>query len=313
MTFKILKSKVAQHPNFADHVAQHATELNLWADREKIVAEESKTPLPARPAWGDFGHHVDPATEYSKAVAEWEKAKLARHAPIQRPMPHPDIEASVRRDGDKFVPDFEIVNDDPTPEQILQAKKSALIRAVSVMEEAEIAKIAPPPGKRRHFNFRLNDIASEDQKRLQALSRQIDDTNVPLDSFMQKVAQLTLKSAKFDADQNALKEKPDAEIVLDPFTSQDQVDLDDAKNKIKATKAKLAELSAHFGNPDDFHDARRPPEDQKFFLEQKNRREQADSVMRWAAQLHSDIEDLTLENIDAFEIPSFENRAPSRC
>jgi hypothetical protein len=305
MTFKILKSKVAQHPNFADHVAQHATELNLWADREKIVAEESKTPLPARPAWGDFGHRVDPATEYSKTVAEWEKAKLTRHAPIKRPMPHPDIEASVRLDGDKFVPDFEIVNDDPTPEQILQAKKSALIRAVSVMEEAEIAKIAPPPGKRRHFNFRLNDIASEDQKRLQALSRQIDDTNVPLDSFMQKVAQLTLKSAKFDADQNALKEKPDAEIVLDPFTSQDQVDLDDAKNKIKATKAKLAELSAHIGNPDDFHAAGRPPEDQKFFLEQKQRRERANAVMRWAAQVHSDIEDLTTDTIDVWTIPPF--------
>jgi hypothetical protein len=303
MTYKIPKSTVARYPNFAEQVAQHAKELNLWAERERIVAEESKTPLRARPAWGDFAGHDDPAFAFSKAAAEWDRAKLARHAPIKRPTPHAYIEASVRQDGDKYVADYEIVNDDPTPEQILQAKKSALIRSVSVMEEAEIAKIAPPQGKRRHFNFRLNDISAGDQKRLQALSKQIAETNAPLNDLAQKAAVLTFKAAKFENDQKVLGQLPSAQIVLDPFTSQDQADLDATQKQIDETKAEVDRLSAQINNPDEFHAAGRDPDDQKFFLEQKHRREQADAVTRKAAQAHSDIEDLTVDNVGSYQIP----------
>jgi hypothetical protein len=308
MTYLIPKSTVARYPKFEDQVAQHVTELNFWAERERIVAEEAKTPFPARPAWEDFGRYDDPAMAYSIAIAEWEEKKLKRHDPIKRPQPNGHIESCVRKDGELFVADYEIINDDPTPDQVLQAKKAALIQAVTNMELQQIESIAPPVGKRRMINFRLGDIAADDENRMRAISKQIADINDGLNKLAQTIGALMTKHNKFVIDQRVLKEQPDAPVVLEPFTDQDQIDLDEAKRKIEEGHAKVRELSEHIASPDDFHAANRPAEDHAFLLEQKQRKERAEAVMRKAAQAHSDIEDLTIDTVDAFEIPTFENR-----
>jgi hypothetical protein len=47
------------------------------------------------------------------------------------------------------------------------------------------------------------------------------------------------------------------------------------------------------------------PEDQKFLQEQDVRRSAIAAIQHAAAQMHSDIEDLTLDNIDAWKMPDF--------
>lgn len=49
----------------------------------------------------------------------------------------------------------------------------------------------------------------------------------------------------------------------------------------------------------------RPPEDTKFMDEQASREAMRQTIYRWAAGLHSDIEDLTPEAIDTFVVTSF--------
>ena len=50
---------------------------------------------------------------------------------------------------------------------------------------------------------------------------------------------------------------------------------------------------------------RRPPEDTKFIQQQIDLRNRISKISRAAAQMHSDIEDLTIDNIDSWKIPDF--------
>ena len=164
MTHQILKSKLPA--DFIEQVANFAAEMDFWAEREKIVTEENKKPLGPRPLWGDFAGKRDPAAEFSVEMAKWEAEKLKRHAPVKKPIASPDVVASVQLVGDHHVADFEVVNDDPTPEQVLRTKKDALIHRVHQDEEAAKRRVALPLGKLRLAALREHDylaIAEEDR------------------------------------------------------------------------------------------------------------------------------------------------------
>lgn len=60
-----------------------------------------------------------------------------------------------------------------------------------------------------------------------------------------------------------------------------------------------------YPNFDQYSYLSRPPEDTKFMDEQAARDDQRNEIQRWAANLHSDIEDLTEATIDAFEVKPF--------
>lgn len=60
-----------------------------------------------------------------------------------------------------------------------------------------------------------------------------------------------------------------------------------------------------FNNFEQYNYLERPPEDTKFLEEQAAREDQRNEIQRWAAQLHSDIEDLTEETIEAWEVKPF--------
>lgn len=49
----------------------------------------------------------------------------------------------------------------------------------------------------------------------------------------------------------------------------------------------------------------RPPADTQFLQDQAIRQAKIETITRAAAQMHSDIEDLTLDNIDAWKMPEF--------
>lgn len=69
-----------------------------------------------------------------------------------------------------------------------------------------------------------------------------------------------------------------------------------------AELAKGPTESIDFAN---FNDLRRPVEDTNFLEMQLRRQDRRNKIMRWAAGLHSDIEDLTPGTIDAWELKPF--------
>lgn len=128
MTHRIPRSALS--PGFEAAVAAHALEMRNWRAQEAAVA-------------ADRVAGVDPAI---------------RHVSYLRPSAHPMVAASV---NEKDAADYMIVEDGPTPAQILHAKKNELLGAVARAETDAIAAVIPA-GKRRLMNLRENDIRSAD-------------------------------------------------------------------------------------------------------------------------------------------------------
>lgn len=212
MTFKILKSQMPE--GFEVSVAAHALEMRNWrAHMARVKADQDANVEPAK-----------------------------RHVGYDRPMAHLTVAAAVNEND---AADYELIDDSPTPDQILVAKKIYLLNAVSVAEDTAITAILPSAGKRRLFDIREGDIRSADAARA-----------------------ATLKPGMLGAAASAIG-------LIKP------IDV-------------AAELAKG-----------RDPEDTAHLAAQAERRGKTDLVRRAAAQMHSDIEDLTIDNVDAWVMPKF--------
>ena len=249
MTHKILKSSLALFTftpeerrrgivDFQSAVASYAAELVHWRDREAKIA--AQPPLPSKPQLGDF----ITSEEYAAAFHDWQTKANEHFHPVPKPAAHPDIVAAVNDDGHV---DFEVVNDDPTEEEVLRGKKNELLNRIHVAEQAAIEKALPPPGKRRLANLRETEIQQAD-----------DATRRSLVAGMVAVKKSALDTADIE--------------------------------RIEKTVAE-----------------RRHPDHAQHLAAQESRRAEVDAIVRVAAQAMSDVEDLTADNIDTFEIPSFGN------
>jgi hypothetical protein len=219
MTQKINKSAMAGIPDFGPRVAAHAHEMRQWRAQMKNAAE----------------HKVNPP---AAAIDMY----------VERPMPREDhvVESAV---NEKDEADFEIVDDGPTPTQMLQAKKNALLHKLAQAEhEAGVAIF--PNGKRRMAGLRRENIEAADKARIDKLIQELKSFGL-----VDKVL------------------KRHVEVV----------------EKLK--------------DPDKLHAQERPPEDHAFMVEQNQVQQKLRSLMRWGAQVMSDIEDLTIDNVDAWIMP----------
>jgi hypothetical protein len=149
MVFQIPKSKVG--PGFDAAIAAYLDEVEGWRQHMESVAR-------------------DPVT----------------YQPYPAPVAPPLIAQALRqdRDGDgrvTFVPDYEVVDDAPTPDQTLRVKKDRLLMLVSQMEIQAAAAVVPP-AKRRYLSILANDAVGKDaQLRTEtdtsALTMQTDATD----------------------------------------------------------------------------------------------------------------------------------------
>lgn len=196
MTFKVAKSQMPE--GFEASVAKHAHEMKIWREHMQRVANDKKN--------GVTGDKM--------------------HVAYHRPDAHPLVKESVNEND---VADYQIVDDSPTPDQILAAKKELLIGKIS-MAEAVATRAVTPAGRARAWSIREGDI----------LKSQTPSTSV----------------------------------------------LGTVKNAIGLSK----KLSA---------------DDEQFLADQDTRRQKADAIARAAAQMMSDVEDLTVANIDAWKMPDF--------
>lgn len=209
MTHKIPKSVAGS--DFEVRVAAHAKEIRDWKEQMAKVKSQANDPK-------------------ISTIDRW----VSRHKPTE----HEHIMAAVNDDG---LADFVLVDDGPSPEQALEAKKNNLINLVTVAEQAAINAVVPR-GKVRMFNIREGDIREADRTRI--------------------------RPGLADAVKAAVG------INVQPKT-------DDAIEKA------------------------RPADDTKFLADQKNRREKVDAVIRAVANMLSDIDDLTIDNVDAWKMPDF--------
>jgi hypothetical protein len=250
MTHKIMKSALAPPPITYDEavsafgrlVATYIGELQTWHDHDQIV--QSLAPQRPKPVWADYAAEKDPGAAFLIDNAAYQAEKLARHEPYPKPIGHPDIIASVAtKVGDDgsvtYVPHFEIVDDDPTPDEILAAKKIDLLSKISAAEQEAIDRAELPLGKRRAAALLEADISAED--------------------------------AKVATD------------LIDKTPEANRAQLDIAKELKK----------------------RRDPKHTQHLQDQESRRAKIEAIVRAGAQAMSDIEDLTADKIDTFEIPSF--------
>jgi hypothetical protein len=255
-------------------VAHQAEQMKQWRERKKIV--DALELLPPRPEWSDFHASTDPANDYGLAMAKWNELVRERPTLFPAPISHPDIMAAINEHGD---PDFELIDDTPkapTPDEVLAAKKNMLFRAVSDAENAALNKVTPP-AKRRLFQLQLADVQAADAARMQPIAKRQQET---MTQYYAAFAQLQ-------------QTPQDATVAA----------------TVKELEAELASLSAKLADPELVHAGARPIADQKVLDESAARQKTSDAIARKAAQAHSDIEDLTLANVDAFEIPSFEKEA----
>ena len=213
---KIRKSQVA--PTFATDVATYAQELAAWKNHMARVDADKKAGVPREKAF----------------------------APYPSPIADPAVVAVIGPDG---KPNFQIVDDGPTPDQVLASKKEALITAVRISEKEAILRIVPP-GKRRALDYRQNDVSADDKARSAVL------------------------------------------LAAQPVGVLSKLGIGAQKDPAKADIDAIAQ---------------RRPDDAKFMADQADRRARITAIEHAAAQMESDVEDLTAANIDGWTMPAFPN------
>lgn len=134
MTHRILQSAIAGIVDFPAKAAAHAVEMKAWRAHMARVKDDE--------AAGVTG--------------------IDKHWPLKRPSSHPLVEAAVNENDEM---DFDLVDDGPTPEQVLRARKDALLRDVIHLEQAALAELAPF-GKRRLLIQREGDILAAHRDRV---------------------------------------------------------------------------------------------------------------------------------------------------
>lgn len=131
MTVRILKSAITGIEDFPAQAAKHAVEMKEWrAHMARVKADEANPDI----------------------------AAIDRHWPVRQPDPHPVIAAAV---NEKDEMDYELVDDGPTPDQVLRAKKNKLIDLVGAAEHAAVDAILPR-GRVRLYGMREDKIRKRD-------------------------------------------------------------------------------------------------------------------------------------------------------
>lgn len=241
MTYQIPKSRIADPEDFKKQVTAHCDELTAWAKHMAVVKRQE--PLPPIPQWKDYASSLDPATAFSKDMQAFQEKKLQHFDPVPRPMAHEVIENSIHEektnDETSFVSDYEIIDDDPDNEILLRQKKDALLHQIIEAENATLARMELPPGKRRLANLQEAEIIAKENDEITKLVNRRGSVMSPKD-------------------------------------------FDDIQKSVISSRSK---------------------HDNDHIINQKKRRDQSATIVRRAAEIMSEIEDLTIENIDAYKLP----------
>ena len=251
MTVKILKSQVAIFGGqFEVLVAQHAKDMADWRAHMLLVTNDAAARIPAERA----------------------------HAPYPPPVAAPLVDQCVNEES---VADYEVVNDDPTADEQLADKKSALLTELTRRTAEEFAKISSP-ARTKLYSIRAQEILVLDEARRQSIREEIAKDTESLGVIRQQIT-------------NAL---------ADPALSSPD---DATRNAALAVVSGLQEqYMTLFGVVQHLESTIpatvRSPSDEQFMQEQAARDAAGLRVEKWNAQMHAEIEDLTADTIGTWNI-----------
>lgn len=290
MTAKILKSKIAGIHDFPATVAAHAVEMRDWRAHMARVKEDETN--------GVVG--------------------IDKHMPHPRPSSHPIVESAVNENNEA---DFEIVDDGPTPEMVLSAKKTTLMIAVDQAEQRAIAATSPF-GKRRLFNIRESKIRAADVEIIKAThlknaeiaagNARIADANASAADKAAEANRVGEEAVKVATEAEAARVAKEDAAVSAWRAISDKVGLTKPERSTPIPIPEFAPIPIPAPDPlldsldvAEAVNANRTEEDQNHLAFMKKSRVRLSAIELAAAQAHSDIEDLTLETIDAWKLPTF--------
>jgi hypothetical protein len=212
--------------------------------------------------------HMARVDEDKKNNVPLDKAHMAYPRPVASPL----VVASI---NEKLEPDFIVVPDELPREEprdeTIDAKKAGLVLQISRAEQNMIEAISPT-NKRRLLDMQEADVRKSDAARVASVSTR----------YREILAQYTATNV-------ALRKNPN-----DPKLTSDAESLE----------AEFHVLTAQLVDPENTIHKDRPAADKKLLDDQKSRRDKIAIIQRWAAQNHSDIDDLTIETIDTWKFPS---------
>lgn len=191
MTQKILKSTIAGFTDFGVMVAAHAKEMRDWRAQMKLAAEHKGN------------DKIAPIDRY-----------------VERPVPtaHPLVESAVNESDDV---DYEVVDDGPTADQVLKAKKSLLTQAVLDAERRARLTVVPA-GKQRAFSIRLGDVTADDTTRMGDLMARFQELGI-LDKFTKQRADLIQKIKNPEATHAQGRPAADHKFMLEHADRQQRI------------------------------------------------------------------------------------------
>lgn len=289
MTYQVKKSELAlagvEPEKFAEAVGAFAKQKAEWLERERIVEEEDKKPLPPKPEWGSYAKSENPAQEFAQDMKLYDEELAKRHARFPAPVASPLIMACV---DDAANPAYQIVDDEEEYNAVVLAnKKRKLVEQVN-LEEARIADLISPPGKRRINKIGIEKVQKEDQARFAAAQASVREMSLSL-----------------TPDQDAIMEiqsKVSLGIVL---TEHDENRRDAAMQRIKETVGKINHAQAKLFDQSAFLEETRTADEKKIMSDYLSTSEKLERLNEWAAVQESDIEDLTRETVDAWKMKPF--------
>jgi hypothetical protein len=142
--------------------------------------------------------HHDAREAELAALAPDDNGGSVERQPYPAPHAMPLVDECVRRPD--MVPDYEIVDDGPTPEQSLRSKKDAAIAVIIDWEISQLQPIQLAPGKQRMHALKL---AASDPDAL-ALQKNIEAKSQPIQ----------MRSAKWCSQIEDLKSIEDVEEFM---------------------------------------------------------------------------------------------------
>lgn len=259
MPFSVKKSFLRNNPLFESAVAAHAKELKDWIEREKRVAEDMKNPNTT-----DADRWV--SCPKPESPNEW-------------------VASSVDENGNVS---FDVVDDDPTPEEILGAKKTALINELQSAEDSAHNEVFPI-NKRPFLGIQVADIGKADQAlRARMIAAASEKFTADFDAYNGEVERISSSKRGILASAAAK-----IGISEDPRISEIQA----------LEKPKLVEL-----NIEDDLAKLRTDDENRVLAENQRIQAEDENISRNAARSLHEIEDLTVETIDQYRIPDLKRQ-----
>lgn len=220
--------------------------------------------------------HMDRVTQDEKNGVPRDQA----HHPYPAPRAPLLVEAVINEAGEV---DFAVEDDGPTSDQILEAKKDALTKKVVEITDAAALAILPR-AKAILINMKIQDIHDDDAWRATLQQALVSEKISVLENAQSKLA--AAKPAGLI--KRLLNINPEADAL---------------GRDVKSAEDDVSEVMKPLDDMVRFHDENRPEEQTRFLRDHKKKQAQIRAIHRWSAQVQSDIDDLTIDTVDAWDMP----------